>query len=164
MPFFHQFPCSKYMTPVLEHWNIVLIFSLFRIVCLTATEHQGASLHIVCWSDWTASSVAYLATNTELTETCPIRNVSCLQMSVVWSSHGSLAIFQAWSAKRNTSADQYQRAPDVIKWDQSRYDNKKTKKKNEEEEKKEEGSLQVLKSPEPREVKRAVLWGLLFWH
>lgn len=40
----------------------------------------------------------------------------------------------------------------------------KTKKKNEEEEKKEEGSLQVLKSPEPREVKRAVLWGLLFWH
>lgn len=103
---------------------------LFRIVCLFQPPNTKAQVCILC-----VGAIELLhplrtsQRNCRAHRTCPIRNVSCLQMSVVWSSHGSLAIFQAWSAKRNTSADQYQRAPDVIKWDQSRYDNK-----NEEEE------------------------------
>lgn len=122
---FHQFPCSKYMTPVLEHWNLDF-FAVSDCMPCFQPPNTKAQVCILC-----VGAIELLhplrtsQRNCRAHRTCPLRNVSCLQMSVVWSSHGSLAIFQAWSAKRNTSADQYQRAPDVIKWDQSRYDNKK---------------------------------------
>ena len=152
-------PCSKYMTPVLEHWNIALIFSAVSD-CMPHSHRIPRHKFAYCVLERLNCFIRCVPRNAtaELTETCDDKKCrlgKCQLFGQVTDLLQSFRLDLQSETLLLINIKELLMSLNGINQDMTT--------KNEEE-KKEEGSLQVLKSPEPREVKRAVLWGLLFWH